>query len=322
MVTDAIHVERQVQSAKGDALVLEAPDLAIITVRGSDRQSWLNGLLTCDLARLRAGEAAYGLLVEKKGKIQSDLIAMLGADECVLVVPRVVESSLREVFESHLVMEDAEIDPCSTDVRIFMVHGPRSSDVLDAARASGCSGAPFDRTGLGGALVLVPQAARFNASSASRATWGDEAGWEALRIERGIPRFGTDFDASLYPQEAGLERVAVSFSKGCYLGQEVVYMLENRGQVKRRLAVFVLDSPDVPARGTAVLDAAGGHVGEVTSAVFSPTARAPLAFALVKRVHAEPEAEVNISSVRARHWQPESSPQRRAQTSEEETEIS
>lgn len=318
MVIDAIHVERQVQSAKRDALVVEAADLAIITVRGSDRQSWLNGLLTCDLARLRAGEAAYGLLVEKKGKIQSDLIALLGADECVLVVPRVVESSLREVFESHLVMEDAEIDPCSTDVRIFMVHGPRSSDVLDAARASGCSGAPFDRTGLGGALVLVPQAARFDASSA---TWGDEAGWEALRIERGIPRFGSDFDASLYPQEAGLERVAVSFSKGCYLGQEVVYMLENRGQVKRRLAVFVLDSPGVPARGTAVLDADGGHVGEVTSAVFSPTARAPLAFALVKRVHAEPEAEVKISSARARHWQPESTPRRRAQTSEE-TEIS
>ena len=59
MAIDAIQVERQVQSAKRDALVVEAADLAIITVRGSDRQSWLNGLLTCDLARLRAGEAAY-----------------------------------------------------------------------------------------------------------------------------------------------------------------------------------------------------------------------------------------------------------------------
>ena len=306
MVIDAIHLERQLQSAKRDALVLEAPDLAIITVRGSDRQTWLNGLLTCDLARLRAGDATYALLVEKKGRIQSDIIALLGPDECVLVVPRVVESSVREVFENHRVMEDVEIDPCSTDVRIFMVHGPRSSDVLDAARASGCSGAPFDRTGLGGALVLVPQAARFDASSASSATWGDDAGWEALRIERGIPRFGVDFDSSLYPQEAGLEKVAVSFSKGCYLGQEVVYMLEKRGQVKRRLAVFVLDSPDVPARGTPVVDAAGGHVGEVTSAVWSPTARGPLAFALVKRVHSELNAEANISDARARHWQTDS----------------
>ena len=61
--------------------------------------------------------------------MQSDLIAMLGADECVLVVPRVVESSLREVFESHLVMADAETDPCSTDVRIFMVHGRGAGDV-------------------------------------------------------------------------------------------------------------------------------------------------------------------------------------------------
>jgi len=255
-------------------------------------------------------------------RLLDDLIALLGTDECVLVVPRVVESSLREVFENHLVMEDAEIDPCSTDARIFIVHGPRSSDVLDAARASGCSGAPFDRTGLGGALVLVPQAARFDVSSASSGTWGDEAGWEALRIERGIPRFGVDFDSSLYPQEAGLEKVAVSFSKGCYLGQEVVYMLEKRGQVKRRLAVFVLDSPNVPTRGTAVVDVAGEHVGEVTSAVFSPTARGPIAFALVKRVHAEPEAEVNISGARARYWQPAGNPPRPAHTLEEETKIS
>ena len=134
---------------------------------------------------------------------------------------------------------------------------------------------------------------------------------DAIQIERQVQR---------YPQQ-GLERVAVLFSKGCYLGQDVVYMLENRGPAQRRLAVFALDSPDVPARGTAVLDAPGGHGVEVTSAVFSQSARAPLAFALVKRVHAEPEAEVNISSARARHWQPAGNPRRRAQTSEE-TEIS
>jgi len=316
MVTASVDVAQQVLSAKGGALVLEAPDLALITVRGSERQTWLNGLLTCDLAPLRAGDAAYGLLVEKKGKIQSDLIVLLGPDECALVVPRAAESRLREVFENHLVMEDAELDPPSTDVRIFMVHGPRSIEVLDAARASGCIGAPFDRTGLGGAVVLVPQATRFDPTSVTSAIplrgatpafrgsamFGDEAGGEALRIERAIPRFGVDFDSSLYPQEAGLEKVAVSFSKGCYLGQEVVYMLENRGQVKRKLTVFALDSRDVPERGTPVVDAAGGHVGEVTSAVWSPTARGPLAFALVKRVHSEPKAEANISDAPARHW--------------------
>ena len=64
---------------------------------------------------------------------------------------------------------------------------------------------------------------------------GDDAAWEALRIERAIPRFGVEFDATTYPQEAALEKRAVSFAKGCYLGQEVVCMLEMRGHVKRKL---------------------------------------------------------------------------------------
>ena len=70
---------------------------------------------------------------------------------------------------------------------------------------------------------------------------GDAEGWEALRLERGVPRFGPDFDDKTYPQEASLEKAAVSFDKGCYLGQEVVCMLEMRGHVKRKLVSIVLD---------------------------------------------------------------------------------
>ncbi len=100
------------------------------------------------------------------------------------------------------------------------------------------------------------------------------SGWEALRLERAVPSFGVDFDEKTYPQEAALEKVAVSFDKGCYLGQEVVCMLELRGHVKRKLAALVLDAEGSglpPSRGAPVNDGQGGTVGEVTSAAMSPT---------------------------------------------------
>ena len=100
---------------------------------------------------------------------------------------------------------------------------------------------------------------------------GDPAGWNALRLECAVPQFGSDFGDTTYPQEANLEKIAVSFDKGCYLGQEVVCMLEMRGHVKRRLVAVVLDGSEPPSRGAVVSDEAGAVAGEVTSAAASPT---------------------------------------------------
>jgi folate-binding protein YgfZ len=126
--------------------------------------------------------------------------------------------------------------------------------------------------------------------------------WERFRRERGVPSFGTDFGEATYPQEAGLERHAVSFSKGCYLGQEVVCMLEMRGQVKRKLVQLTFEDGEGDAalsstqasaigRGAKVyVEATGDAVlGEVTSA---PIAAAPIGFAMVKRQAAEPGTRV------------------------------
>jgi folate-binding protein YgfZ len=147
-------------------------------------------------------------------------------------------------------------------------------------------------TGLGGAIVLAPKdgEATVRARLAEVAALGDDAGWNALRVERGVPRFGVDFDATMYPQEASLEKRAVSFDKGCYLGQEVVCMLEMRGHVKRKLVPLVLEAGDVPAKGASVTTTAGEAVGEVTSAVRSPTLGVPVALAMVKFAHAKPNA--------------------------------
>ena len=98
--------------------------------------------------------------------------------------------------------------------------------------------------------------------AAAGGVWGDSAGWEALRLERNVPRFGVDFDDKMYPQEAALEKAAVSFDKGCYLGQEVVCMLEMRGHVKRKLVSLIVEGQGLPERGAQVTDAGGAAIGE------------------------------------------------------------
>jgi folate-binding protein YgfZ len=224
-----------------------------------------------------------------------------------LAVPAVAVETLRAHFEHYLVMEDAEVAPGSDAFQTWFLHGPRSLDMLAASRGVGGVGAALDRTGLGGAIVFARRdradEIRVQISGAVRevgGSVGDSDGWRALRLERGVPEFGEDFGEKTYPQEAGLEKVAVSFEKGCYLGQEVVCMLEMRGHVKRKLAPLVLEAAGVPAPGSSVTDLAGEAVGEVSSAALSPTLGRVVAFAMVKRAQIQPSNVLLVGGARAR----------------------
>jgi folate-binding Fe-S cluster repair protein YgfZ len=103
----------------------------------------------------------------------------------------------------------------------------------------------------------------------------------------------------MYPQEASLEHVAVRVDTGCYLGQEVVCMLEMRGHVKRKLVPIVLEGSEVPAVGAEVTDASGAPAGSVTSATISPTLGKAVALAMVKRAQSEPGRHLLVGGVPA-----------------------
>jgi tRNA-modifying protein YgfZ len=263
-------------------LVVSRPDLAVIVVSGSDRQTWLNGMLTCDLAKAGVGTATYGLAVTQKGRILADVIVVLLENEARLVVPASKRESLRELLEKHLIMEDAELS--SSDEPVAFASGPEWRTVTAPLVVE------YDALGQGGAILF---------GKLEGVATGDLEAWEALRVERGVPRFGVDFDDKTYPQEASLEKVAVAVDKGCYLGQEVVCMLELRGHVKRKLVPVVLDAETPPLRGAPVADEAGEAVGEVTSATTSPTLGKVVALAMVKRARAEPGQRVVIGGCRA-----------------------
>jgi folate-binding protein YgfZ len=293
-----MEITAQVQSAREGALAVPAPDAAVLVVTGTDRVSWLNGLVTCDLAKVPVGGAAYGLAVAQKGRIITDLEILILPESVACTVPRAQIGPLREALERYLIMEDAETRAEVDAIHVWRVHGPRSPEVLEAARAAGAEGALLDATGLGGAVILARGDLR--STVAAKATIGDEAGWEALRLERAIPRWGRDFDATMYPQEASLEKRAVSFEKGCYLGQEVVCMLEMRGHVKRKLVSLVLARGEPPPKGAPITNAAGEAIGEITSAVTSPTLGAPVALGMIKFTLAKAGGEVRVAGGAAR----------------------
>src|SRR5262249_37660999 len=200
-----MEIAAQVRAAREGALAVPATDVAVLVVTGPDRVSWLNGLVTCDLAKVAAGGAAYGLAVAQKGRIIADLEMLVLTDRVACVVPRVQLEGRGGARERYLIMEDAETRAEADTFRVWHVHGPRAAEVLDAARGAGADGALLDATGLGGAVLLAPAGLDVSAAIESKATIGDDAGWEALRLERAVPRWGRDFDATMYPQEASLE---------------------------------------------------------------------------------------------------------------------
>ena len=300
-------VQAQVASARARALAVEARDLDVMVVRGGDRQAWLNGIVTCDLAHLVVGgAAAYGLSVTQKGRILADLTILADTERLLVAAPRAQIETLRGSFDKYLIMEDAEVTVPAEGFAIVQLHGPKAGVVVAAARVAGVVGGAVDYTGLGGGALFVDRANEARDRRAIAAALaevggvvGDDGGWEALRLEQGVPRYGHDFDVSTYPQEAGLEKRAVSFSKGCYLGQEVVCMLEMRGHVKRKLHSLVLAAPAVVPKGASVRDASGAPIGEITSSALGPTLRASVALAMLKGVHA-PGEELHVGDGAAR----------------------
>lgn len=258
---------------------MRAPlDRAAIVITGKERTSWLNGLVTSDVTKLSPGKAQYGLLVEKKGRIQADFFAVASADALALAVPRELRDATLATLDHHLIMEDAELAT------------PALSWFYSSSPCEGAFAGVIDLLAPGDVIVATTEPLP-DASEASV--------FDALCIERGMPRFGREFDATFYPQEANLEKLAVSFDKGCYLGQEVVYMLENRGHVKKKLVPLDLEGAEPATTGAAVTTAEGEAIGEVKSSAVGPTKKTPVAIAMVKWAQSKPGTTLFIAGRKA-----------------------
>ena len=297
-------IDRQLDAARGGVLLQPAPELGTLGVRGPDRQRWLNGLVTCDLAPLAPGQGAFGLSVAKNGKIQAELWIVLTEDAILVGLNRDRAAAMRDALDRYLIMEDAEIHDLSAEYAWLLAHGPRAGDLLEPGRRAGGFAAAIDRTGLGGAAFVTPAVglsalqAELTASAGAHGAMATPEGWGALCVEQGLGRFGVDFDEQNYPQEASIERLAVSFKKGCYLGQETVYMLEVRGHVKKKLVKLLVEGDSAIAAGAEIHAPDGSVVGAVTSS--HRRAHQAMALGYVKYKLTAPGTELRVAGRAAR----------------------
>lgn len=281
-----------------------------LCVTGADRARFLHGQVTNDVNRLRPGEGCYAALITAKGRMQSDLNLYCLPEEMLLDFEPGLTSAVAQRLEKYVIADDVQVADVASHYGLLSVQGPGAEAALEASELfSARPPKPFDfikveasafgeiylmnqpRLGTRGFDLFVPTAALAPVAgkliAAAKAGGGRACGWQALemaRIEAGIPRFGPDMDETTIPLEAGLEGRAISFSKGCYIGQEVISRLQTYGQVARALRVLRLAESleNLPTKGDKLFHA-GKEAGCITSAVASPMHKANLALGYVRR---------------------------------------
>ncbi|HZF08452.1 MAG TPA: glycine cleavage T C-terminal barrel domain-containing protein [Thermoanaerobaculia bacterium] len=289
-----------------------------LALSGADRQRFLNGQVTCDVKGLTPGTGAYGFFTSPQGKILADVAVLAGPekdDPLWLELPPGRAEAIAAQLRKYIIVDRVEVRPLD-EIRLHTLIGPRAGEALAqagltelperpwssvAAAALGEGGRVVRQDGLGAsAWTLWLQAEReaewrerllaLEGGAAVRPV-GPEA-LEVLRAEAGIPRYGVDYGADNFPQESGLEERAVSYTKGCYLGQEVVARIHYRGGVHKGLAGLVFDAADaadteMPAVGAKLLHE-GKEVGTVTTAVHSPALGRAIGLAVLNLRATEP----------------------------------
>lgn len=307
----------QVLATRRGVGLFSLEDRGLIAVTGSDRVRWLNGMLSNDLSALQAGpdrSGCYALLLTPKGRIIADLQVLLRQGEFWLETARAAVPGVIERLARYIVADDVTLEDRSASLDRLGIEGPGSAELLTAASgmqlallADACAEvsiggesavvAAFGWSGETSFQLFLPRgsAARvlLALEQAGEATQPISAGPDALeilRIEAGIPRLGLELDEQVLPDEARLDR-AISLTKGCYTGQEIVARLHSRGQVNHLLVGLRFAgepaAPDTELHAQSARTGEGKRTGEVTSSCVSPTAGS-IGLGFVRREHAEP----------------------------------
>lgn len=313
----------QYNAAHHSAIVVDRSASGTIAMTGSDRASFLHALLTNDIAALPMGRGVYAAYLTPQGRMISDMRVIETGNRMLLNVAREVAGPLAERFNTLIFSEDVQARDATGELAIVGVHGPSAARMIHQATGTPVADVEDqydnvttgwmtvvrdDALGLPGYDLYVPPgdagAVRAKLAEAGAVVASDETA-ETLRIEAGRPRFGVDMDTDTIPLEAGLDDRAISFTKGCYVGQEVIIRVMHRGhgRVARRLMSIVLSNGPVPAHGDAI-HAGGRAVGVITSAAVSPKHGAPLALGYVQREVAVPGTELTVNGLQARVYQP------------------
>jgi tRNA-modifying protein YgfZ len=279
--------------------VVDRSERGKLALTGPEAKTFLHGQVTNDIEALTPGSGCYAAFLTHKGKMRGDMRVFDLGDELLLDCERVALQELFNMIRRYKLGMDVELHKRTLEMGLFSVIGP------DAPALVGGEEHECARVELAGTTVVAARtdvgvdiffwaADRDAVRAALEFPDGDEAAAEIVRVESGRPRFGVDLDDSVIPQEAGLNERAVSFTKGCYVGQETVARLHYRGKPNRRLRGIRLSAP---APSGAELRLGEKTVGKLGSSVVSPV-YGPIGLALVRR-EAEDGATVDVDGAPA-----------------------
>jgi folate-binding protein YgfZ len=313
--------------------VVRRSDRGVLRLTGTDRATWLQGLVTNDVATLLPGEGCYAAYLTAQGRMIADMRVFELGDALLVDLDGTLAESVANRWSQFIFSEDAQVQTISSSTAEIGVYGPHAAEALAAALAGGAistdvpdgkvlrslplysnARASFravpivvvasDEIGVRGFDVVLPVEHKEDLATLLRASGAVDTGGAAVevcRIEGGRPLFLTDMHEDTIPLEAGIEDRAISLTKGCYVGQEIIIRVLHRGhgRVARKLVGLTLDpGAAVPARGD-VIASGNRDMGAITSAVDSPTLARPVALGYVQRDFVQPGTVVEIAGTPA-----------------------
>ena len=279
------------------AALVERPQRAVLELTGAEAAEFLQGQVTNDVEALAPGTGCYAALLDHKGKIRTDMrVLRLAPDRLLVDAEGIALPVLRHNFETYSLGRQVATKDLSGDHGVLSLIGPASRERLRPAPPEPEHAnvtTPYGiavATDVGVDLICGERQAAAARSELDLPTASEQAA-ECLRIESGRPRLGFELDGTTIPQEAGLNERAVSFTKGCYVGQETVARLHYKGKPNRHLRALKLSAP--ATRGDPIM-LGERQVGTIGSACVSPV-HGPIALAIVRR-EAVPGDEVLVGA--------------------------
>lgn len=318
-------VAAEYRAFKEKAGFIDLSNRSRVCLLGEDRLKFLHGQVTNDIQGLKADGGCYAALVNAKAKMESDLYVYRLADELLLDFEAGLTEKVTTRLDKYIIADDVQIVDVAPHYGLVSVQGPKSATAITALGiVPTLPTKPLHwvkdsvpdvgdiyvmnqpRFGAIGYDVFIPSAGLGMIAdkllAAVKAQGGRACGldaFEAVRIEAGIPRYGVDMDEANLAPEAGIEARAISYTKGCYIGQEVNARIRTYGQVAKSLKRLELTGlTELPTKGTK-LQVAGKDIGYVTSAVRLPDSQQTRALGYVRKEHKTPGTILDISNGKA-----------------------
>jgi len=308
------------RAARETVALIDKNYRAHLRFTGPDRVRYLNAILTNNIKDLAPGQGIVSLFLNPQGRIQAEIETYATTKSLFCISYAVIRESLAPALDQFIIMDDVTLADETDTFGTLAVEGPHAADLvrkLTSIDLVNLNDLSFQETSLAGISCGLTKRSPGGIASAEflvaredlPSLWrtlraevetarGRAMGYQALsalRLEQGIPWFSYDFGDKQIPHEAGLEHSHISYTKGCYTGQEIVERVRSRGQVNRVRVLVKFDAKEPPAAGTTLI-ADGKESGHVTRAAFSPALQTAVGMAYVRREKSEVGSQLSSQS--------------------------